>query len=67
MTLANTVNTFCVNEPSSKTTGIYVDSVGDRLMPRLEYRNFGTYQSFLDQPDGAGGNWHESADGNSLV
>ncbi len=45
--LAQTVNTFCVNEPSSKSTGIFVDSVGDRLMPRLEYRNFGTYQSFL--------------------
>jgi hypothetical protein len=45
--LNDVVNTFCVNEPSSKTTGIYVDSVGDRLMPRLEYRNFGTYQSFL--------------------
>jgi hypothetical protein len=45
--LAQTVNTFCVNEPSSKTTGFFVDSVGDRLMPRLEYRNFGTYESFL--------------------
>ncbi len=41
------VNTFCVNEPSSSTTGNYVDSIGDRLMPRLAYRNFGTYQSFL--------------------
>jgi hypothetical protein len=40
-------NTFCVNEPSSSRTGVYVDSVGDRLMPRLAYRNFGTYQSFL--------------------
>ena len=45
--LAQTVNTFCVNEPSSKTTGYYVDSVGDRLMPRFAYRNFATYQSFL--------------------
>ena len=40
-------NTFCVNEPSSTTTGWFLDSVGDRLMPRLAYRNFGTYQSFL--------------------
>ena len=40
-------NTFCVSEPSSKSTNNYVDSVGDRLMPRLGYRNFGTYQSFL--------------------
>ncbi len=41
------VNTFCVVEPSSATTHAYVDSVGDRLMPRFAYRNFGTYQSFL--------------------
>jgi hypothetical protein len=41
------VNTFCVSEPSSKTTGNYIDSIGDRLMARLAYRNFGTYQSFL--------------------
>ena len=40
-------NTFCVTEPSSSSTGNYVDSVGDRLMPRMGYRNFGTYQSFL--------------------
>jgi hypothetical protein len=39
--------TFCVNQPSSTTTGWFLDSVGDRLMPRLAYRNFGTYQSFL--------------------
>ena len=45
--VSNTADTFCVNEPSSKTTGNYVDSVGDRLMPRLAYRNFGTYESFL--------------------
>jgi hypothetical protein len=41
------VDTFCVNEPSSKSTGNYVDSIGDRLTPRLAYRNFGTYESFL--------------------
>jgi hypothetical protein len=40
-------NTICVTEPSSATTGNYVDSIGDRLMPRMAYRNFGTYQSFL--------------------
>ncbi len=40
-------NTFCVNEPSSGSTGNYVDSVGDRLMPRMPYHNFGTYESFL--------------------
>jgi hypothetical protein len=45
--VSQVANTFCVNEPSSSSTGVYVDSVGDRLMPRLGYRNFGTYQSFL--------------------
>ncbi len=44
---AQVANTFCVNEPSSGSTDVYVDSVGDRLMPRLAYRNFATYQSFL--------------------
>lgn len=41
------VSTFCVNEPSSKTTGNYVDSIGDRLTPRLSYNKFSTYESFL--------------------
>jgi hypothetical protein len=41
------VNTFCVNEPSSKSTGNYVDSIGDRLTPRFAFHNFGTYESFL--------------------
>jgi hypothetical protein len=45
--VASPVNTFCVSEPSSGSTGNYVDSIGDRLEPRFEYRNFGTYQSFL--------------------
>ncbi len=40
-------DTFCVTEPSSGTTGNYVDSIGDRLMPRMPYHNFGTYESFL--------------------
>jgi hypothetical protein len=37
----------CVPEPSTATTNVFVDSVGDRLEPRLAYRNFGTYESFL--------------------
>jgi hypothetical protein len=37
----------CVPEPSTSTSGISVDSVGDRLEPRMAYRNFGTYESFL--------------------
>lgn len=45
--VSNVTDTICVNEPSSSTTGNYVDSIGDRLMPRLEYRNFGSYESFL--------------------
>ena len=40
-------NTFCVPEASTTQTKKYVDSVGDRLMPRFAYRNFGTYESFL--------------------
>jgi len=39
--------TNCVNQPSSRTTGWFLDSVGDRMMPRFAYRNFGSYQSFL--------------------
>ena len=45
--ITNPANTFCIPEPSTKTTGNYLDSVGDRMMPRLDYRNFGTYESFL--------------------
>jgi hypothetical protein len=41
------LDTVCVAEASSKTTHNFIDSVGDRLMPRLAYRNFGTYESFL--------------------
>jgi hypothetical protein len=38
----------CVPEPSSTpTNNIIIDSVGDRLEPRMAYRNFGTYESFL--------------------
>jgi hypothetical protein len=45
--LLQPANTFCVTEPSSSTTGNYVDSIGDRLMPRMPYHNFGTYESYL--------------------
>jgi hypothetical protein len=38
--------TNCVPEPPT-SIGQEVDSIGDRLMPRLSYRNFGTYESFL--------------------
>jgi len=43
-------NTVCVPEPSiNSATGAHyrVDSVGDRVMPRMSYRNFGTYESFV--------------------
>ena len=39
--------TNCVAEPPIANIGQRVDSVGDRLMPRFAYRNFGTYESFL--------------------
>ncbi len=45
--VTNPVNTICVPESTTKSTGNYIDSVGDRMMPRLDYRNFGTYESFL--------------------
>lgn len=43
------LRTVCVPEPSMNPNGNHysVDSVGDRLMPRLSYRNFGTYESFV--------------------
>jgi len=39
--------TYCIPESTSKSTHNRVDSVGDRLMPRLAYRKFGSYESFL--------------------
>jgi hypothetical protein len=47
--VASVGNTWCVPEPLAGPTGGHhkIDSVGDRLMPRLAYRNFGTYESFL--------------------
>src|SRR5580704_13253964 len=41
------LTTQCVLEPSTPTTHVKVDSVGDRMMPRLSYRNFGNYESFV--------------------
>ncbi len=40
--------TNCVREltPSGDSSQ-YIDSVGDRFMPRLSYRNFGAYESYL--------------------
>ena len=40
-------NTECVPESTSATTGQRIDSVGDRMMFRFAYRNFGDYQSYL--------------------
>jgi hypothetical protein len=42
-----TTNTVCVPEPSTATTLQPIDSVGDRLMWRMSYRNFGSYESYL--------------------
>ncbi len=42
--LKNPGNTFCIPQPAGPDP---LNSVGDRLMPRMAYRNFGTYQSFL--------------------
>ena len=39
--------TWCVPESTTAVTHNRIDSVGDRLMPRMDYRNFGTYESFL--------------------
>ncbi len=41
------LNTACVPESTTATTGQHLDSVGDRLEPRFSYRNFGVYESFL--------------------
>jgi methionine-rich copper-binding protein CopC len=46
-TTGNPVDTICVPEPSTASTGTYIDSVGDRFMPRMSYRNFGSYESFV--------------------
>jgi len=40
-------NTVCIPESTTGSTGTRLDSVGDRFMPRLAYRNFSSYESFL--------------------
>jgi hypothetical protein len=48
--VANPIDTICVPEPSSASTGVVIDSVGDRLMERLAYRRYtgaNPYQSWL--------------------
>ena len=44
---AKPANTVCVPESTTSVSGVRIDSVGDRFMPRLAYRNFGSYESFL--------------------
>lgn len=44
---ASPANTVCVPEPTTASTHNSIDSVGDRFMPRFDYRNFGSYESFL--------------------
>ena len=44
---ASPPQTVCVPEPSTATTSVHIDSVGDRFMPRFAYRDFGAYESFL--------------------
>jgi hypothetical protein len=48
-TTALPTNTVCAPEPAVRPNGshYHIDSVGDRMMPRLAYRNFGSYQSWL--------------------
>jgi hypothetical protein len=46
-TVGQPVDTICVPEPSTASTGEYIDSVGDRFMPSMSYRNFGAYESFV--------------------
>ena len=43
----NPANTVCVPESTTANTGNTIDSVGDRFMPRMSYRNFDSYESFL--------------------
>ena len=49
--VASPIQTVCVPESSTHTTGVFIDSVGDRLMSRFAYRNFGSYESFLFSHD----------------
>jgi len=42
----NATITNCVPQPQNGSQEL-IDSVGDRLMPRFAYRNFGSYESYL--------------------
>ncbi|HVI06787.1 MAG TPA: choice-of-anchor D domain-containing protein [Candidatus Binatia bacterium] len=72
-TVGSPVDTICVPEPSSSSTHEYIDSVGDRFMPRMSYRNFGGYESFLvshtvqvsKSSQQTGIRWYELRDGGS--
>ena len=46
-TATSPVLTLCVPDQTTSLSGIHLDSVGDRFMPRMSYRNFGSYESFL--------------------
>jgi len=48
-TVAQPLNTGCVPEPTSITTGVYLDSLGDRLMHRFAYHRYPTapYNTFV--------------------
>ncbi|MFL6292042.1 MAG: carboxypeptidase-like regulatory domain-containing protein, partial [Thermoanaerobaculia bacterium] len=36
-----------IEQPAPATSGAYLDSIADRLMFRLQYRNFGTHESLV--------------------
>lgn len=36
-----------IEQPAPATSGAFLDSIGDRLMHRLAYRNFGTHESLV--------------------
>jgi hypothetical protein len=48
-TVSDPYDTGCVPEPTSISTGVYLDSLGDRLMHRLAYHRFPTapYNTFV--------------------
>ncbi len=40
-------NRPCIPQPAPATAGQYLDAISDRYMHRLQYRNFGTYESLV--------------------
>ena len=78
---SNPAITNCVQEPPDSTNPQQpqiVDSVGDRLMPRFAYRNFGSYESYLvshtirtgqnsQNPEQTGVRWYELRNSGSGV